>query len=59
MPSENHDSDHARAERAPEHGHEAPRRLMLVRILLFWAFVAIPLVWGVSETVQRALGLFR
>lgn len=30
-------------------------RLVLV---LFWLYVAIPLVWGVASTIRKAMALF-
>ena len=29
-----------------------------VKVLLAWAFVGIPLLWGVSQTLSKALLLF-
>lgn len=29
------------------------------RLVLAWLWVGIPLLWGVSETVKKALALFR
>jgi hypothetical protein len=27
-------------------------------VILFWAYVIIPLAWGVSSTMQKAMALF-
>lgn len=27
-------------------------------VMLFWAYVIIPLAWGVSSTMQKAMALF-
>lgn len=29
-----------------------------VLIVLFWAYVTIPLIWGVWSTLQKAMALF-
>jgi len=31
---------------------------MNVKVLLAWAFVGIPLLWGVSQTIANAMKLF-
>lgn len=33
--------------------------LLVLRILLAWAVVGLPLLWGVSETVKKSLLLFQ
>jgi hypothetical protein len=30
-----------------------------VKLVLAWAFVGVPLLWGVLKTLQNALALFR
>jgi len=35
---------------------QKPTSLFIV--LLFWLYVAIPLLWGVASTVKKALALF-
>jgi hypothetical protein len=30
-----------------------------IQLILAWAFVGIPLAWGVWQTVQNALNLFK
>jgi len=30
-----------------------------IKVLLAWAFVGIPLLWGISETLANAMRLFR
>jgi hypothetical protein len=29
------------------------------RLIVAWAFVGIPLLWGVAQVVQRSLALFK
>jgi hypothetical protein len=31
----------------------------LLLLILFWLYVSIPLAWGVSSTLQKALTLFK
>ena len=40
----------------PETGKNENHALLLI---LFWAYVLIPLGWGVFETFKKALALFR
>ena len=28
------------------------------RVVLFWLYVAVPLVWGVTQTLKKAMALF-
>lgn len=35
--------------------HRSPS---LVFVILFWLYVAVPLLWGVWSTVQKSLALF-
>ena len=30
-----------------------------IKLLLAWAFVGIPLIWGVSQTIANSLKLFQ
>ena len=30
-----------------------------VKLVLFWAFVGIPLLWGVSQTIENAMKMFQ
>jgi hypothetical protein len=30
-----------------------------LKLALFWAFVGIPLLWGVAETIAKATAMFR
>ncbi len=32
---------------------------LTLRLVLYWAFVGIPLLWGVGMTVVKALALFQ
>jgi hypothetical protein len=32
---------------------------MMVKVILAWGFVGIPLAWGVIETISNALKLFQ
>jgi hypothetical protein len=42
------------------HGPEAmPYPNQGLKLVLAWAFVGIPLIWGVVETVQNAMKLFQ
>ena len=38
---------------------ENSRRTRPIHLILAWGFVGIPLLWGVLETLQNALKLFR
>jgi len=29
-----------------------------IKILLAWLFVALPLAWGIAQTISKALALF-
>jgi hypothetical protein len=42
------------------HGPDArPDSREWLKLILAWAFVGIPLIWGVVETVQNAMKLFQ
>ena len=30
----------------------------LVLLIIFWLYVAIPLLWGVAATIKKAMALF-
>jgi hypothetical protein len=30
-----------------------------LKVILFWSFVGIPLVWGVVQTLMKSLALFQ
>lgn len=36
-----------------------PPTTQAVELILAWAFVGIPLIWGVVETISNALKLFK
>ena len=36
-----------------------PNVLLVLRIVLAWGVVGLPLLWGVSETVKKSLLLFK
>jgi hypothetical protein len=38
--------------------NEERPKVPLVRLLLAWGFVGIPLVWGVYQTIVKASALF-
>ena len=35
------------------------RQTSLTQIILAWAVVSIPLLWGVLQTIEKALALFQ
>lgn len=37
---------------------EDPSRPPVMRLVLAWSLVGLPLLWGVSQTVIKALALF-
>jgi len=37
----------------------ANRTVSIVLMLLFWAYVLIPLAWGVLNTAKKAMALFQ
>ncbi len=43
----------------PSGQHEASPPGQTIALVLAWAFVGIPLIWGVVETISNALKLFR
>lgn len=40
---------------APSRGENRPP---VVRLIIAWTLVGVPLLWGVSQTLVRALALF-
>jgi hypothetical protein len=44
------------AEPAADSGRDAGT---IVKLALFWAFVGIPLAWGISQTLSNAMKMFR
>ena len=36
----------------------APTRTPVIKLVLAWAFVGIPLLWGVLQTLRNAMKLF-
>jgi len=38
---------------------EAQNRPSLLRLVLSWTFVGVPLVWGITQTVLKAWALFK
>ncbi|MEY4210276.1 MAG: hypothetical protein RLZ92_655 [Pseudomonadota bacterium] len=30
----------------------------LIALIVFWLYVVLPLIWGVSATIKKALALF-
>ena len=40
-------------------GTPAPARPPVVRLIVAWALVGIPLAWGVWQVFQKSLDLFR
>ena len=38
---------------------ETPTRVPVLRLILAWGFVGIPLVWGVYQTAIKVASLFK
>jgi len=38
---------------------ETPAKVPVFRLILAWGFVAIPLVWGVYQTIIKTAALFK
>jgi hypothetical protein len=38
---------------------DAPAKVPVLRLILGWGFVGIPLVWGIYQTVIKAAALFQ
>ncbi|MGR8930716.1 MAG: MFS transporter small subunit [Gammaproteobacteria bacterium] len=34
------------------------KKTSLWRVVLFWLYVAVPLVWGITQTLKKAMALF-
>ncbi len=49
----------ANIEETMEHLNEVEVDSAIVKLLLFWSFVGIPLFWGVMQTFDKALQLFK
>jgi len=41
-----------------EHATQTARRTSAVSLVVFWAYVLIPLTWGVVNTLRQAMKLF-
>ena len=39
--------------------NEPPARVPIVRLILAWGFVGIPLAWGVYQTAVKVASLFK
>jgi hypothetical protein len=39
--------------------NETPAKVPVVRLILAWGFVGIPLVWGVYQTAIKVVTLFK
>lgn len=39
--------------------NDASPKVPVVRLVLAWGFVGIPLVWGVYETAVKVISLFK
>jgi len=39
--------------------NDEPAKVTVLRLVLAWGFVGIPLVWGVVQTVIKAWALFK
>jgi hypothetical protein len=37
----------------------AKKQQQLIKVALAWAFVGIPLLWGISQTIIKSLALFQ
>ncbi len=38
--------------------HQQTKSSSPLLLILFWLYVAIPLLWGVTSTVKKAMALF-
>lgn len=38
---------------------EAPANVPVMRLVLAWIFVGVPLIWGVTQTILKAAALFK
>ena len=39
--------------------NDAPAKVPIVRLILAWGFVGIPLAWGVYQTAVKVASLFK
>ena len=39
--------------------NDAPTKVPIVRLILAWGFVGIPLAWGVYQTAIKVASLFK
>ncbi|WP_269473501.1 MULTISPECIES: MFS transporter small subunit [Methylomonas] len=37
---------------------EKPKQTSRLALLVFWLYVSIPLLWGISSTLKKAMALF-
>jgi hypothetical protein len=37
---------------------QAQQKTSLLLLILFWLYVAVPLIWGVASTLKKAMALF-
>jgi TPR repeat protein len=44
--------------RSPEASSQTPHRFERMKLVLAWLFVALPLAWGVMQSVKKSLPLF-
>jgi len=40
-------------------GEQAQAKFPLIRLAIYWTVVGIPLIWGVSQTLEKAMTLFQ
>jgi hypothetical protein len=38
---------------------EPPAKVPVLRLVLGWIFVGVPLIWGVTQTILKAAALFK
>ncbi|MEY4718086.1 MAG: hypothetical protein RL563_704 [Pseudomonadota bacterium] len=37
---------------------QTPKKSSVLLLILFWLYVAVPLLWGVLATIKKAMALF-
>ena len=37
---------------------QSPNKTSIWLLIMFWLYVAVPLIWGVTSTIKKALALF-
>ncbi len=37
---------------------QPPQNTSMLLLIVFWLYVALPLLWGVTSTLKKALALF-